>query len=131
MYPQTELDNVSAMLEDAERKGIKTAKDVAGLESQLQDSQVSLRPCESSSSDHNSFPVRLTKQMSPTQELLQEETRQKLNLSSRIRQLEEEKNALQEQQEEDEEARKNLEKQLLTLQAQVRITLPGLGAHSA
>jgi len=33
--------------------------------------------------------------------------------------LEEEKNSLQEQQEEDEEARKNLEKQLLTLQAQV------------
>lgn len=54
------------------------------------------------------------------QELLQEETRQKLNLSSRMRQLEEEKNALQEQQEEDEEARKNLEKQMLTLQAQVR-----------
>lgn len=37
---QTELDNVSALLEDAERKGIKTAKDVAGLESQLQDQQV-------------------------------------------------------------------------------------------
>lgn len=53
------------------------------------------------------------------QELLQEETRQKLNLSSRLRQLEEEKNTLQEQQEEDEEARKNLEKQILTLQAQV------------
>ncbi|KAK7939054.1 hypothetical protein WMY93_002380 [Mugilogobius chulae] len=49
----------------------------------------------------------------------QEETRQKLNLSSRLRQLEEEKNALQEQQEEDEEARKNLEKQLLSLQAQL------------
>lgn len=51
--------------------------------------------------------------------MLQEETRQKLNLSSRIRQLEEEKNNLQEQQEEEEEARKNLEKQLATLQAQV------------
>lgn len=37
---QTELDNVSTMLEDAERKGIKMAKDVAGLESQLQDQQV-------------------------------------------------------------------------------------------
>lgn len=37
---QTELDNVSAMLEDSERKGIKMGKDVAGLESQLQDSQV-------------------------------------------------------------------------------------------
>uniref|UniRef100_A0A803W2I7 Myosin heavy chain 10 n=1 Tax=Ficedula albicollis TaxID=59894 RepID=A0A803W2I7_FICAL len=53
------------------------------------------------------------------QELLQEETRQKLNLSSRIRQLEEEKNNLQEQQEEEEEARKNLEKQMLALQAQL------------
>lgn len=37
---KTELDNVSAMLEDAERKGIKMAKDGAGLESQLQDQQV-------------------------------------------------------------------------------------------
>lgn len=37
---KTELDNVSAMLEDAERKGIKMTKDVAGLESQLQDQQV-------------------------------------------------------------------------------------------
>lgn len=58
-------------------------------------------------------------QLTVVQELLQEETRQKLNLSSRIRQLEEERNSLQEQQEEDEEARKNLDKQLLTLQAQV------------
>uniref|UniRef100_A0A8D0EBA9 Myosin heavy chain 10 n=1 Tax=Salvator merianae TaxID=96440 RepID=A0A8D0EBA9_SALMN len=52
-------------------------------------------------------------------ELLQEETRQKLNLSSRIRQLEEEKNNLQEQQEEEEEARKNLEKQVVALQSQL------------
>uniref|UniRef100_A0A8C7VP82 Myosin heavy chain 10 n=1 Tax=Oncorhynchus mykiss TaxID=8022 RepID=A0A8C7VP82_ONCMY len=52
-------------------------------------------------------------------ELLQEETRQKLNMSSRIRQLEEEKSTLQEQQEEDEVARRNLEKQLCTLQAQL------------
>jgi predicted nuclease with TOPRIM domain len=42
-------------------------------------------------------------------------------MSSRIRQLEEEKSTLQEQQEEDEVARRNLEKQLCTLQAQVRI----------
>ena len=61
------------------------------------------------------------------QELLQEETRQKLNLSGRIRQLEEEKSALQEQQEEDEEARKNLEKQMLTIQAQVGQVGSGVG----
>lgn len=57
--------------------------------------------------------------MRPAQELLQEETRQKLNLSSHIRQLEVEKTTLVEQQEEEEEARQNLEKQLQTLQAQV------------
>lgn len=37
---QTELDNVSALLEDAEKKGIKLAKDASSLESQLQDTQV-------------------------------------------------------------------------------------------
>lgn len=56
------------------------------------------------------------------QELLQEETRQKLNLSSRIRQLEEEKGNLLEQQEEEEEARKALEKQIISLQAQVPLS---------
>lgn len=37
---QNELDNVSTLLEEAEKKGIKFAKDAAGLESQLQDTQV-------------------------------------------------------------------------------------------
>lgn len=43
-----------------------------------------------------------------------------MNLSGQIRQLEGEKNTLLEQQEEDEEARRNLEKQLQTVQAQVQ-----------
>lgn len=74
---------------------------------------------------------KLTGQMlAVIQELLQEETRQKLNLSSRIRQLEEERNSLQEQQEEDEEARKNLEKQLLTVQAQVEPTVSSVDNYS-
>lgn len=51
----------------------------------------------------------------------QEETRQKLNLSGQIRQLEADKNNLLEQQEEDEEARRSLEKQLQTVQVQVHI----------
>lgn len=57
--------------------------------------------------------------MTSSQELWQEETRQKLNLSGQVRQLEGEKNTLVEQQEEEEEARRNLEKQLQTVQAQV------------
>lgn len=37
---QNELDNVSTLLEEAEKKGMKFDKDAAGLESQLQDTQV-------------------------------------------------------------------------------------------
>lgn len=43
--------------------------------------------------------------------LLEEETKQKLALSSRLRQLESEKETLHEQLEEEEEAKRNLEKQ--------------------
>lgn len=52
-------------------------------------------------------------------ELLQEETRQKLSQSSRLRQLEDEQINLREQLEEEEEAKKNVEKQLQVAQAQV------------
>lgn len=53
------------------------------------------------------------------QELLTEETRQKLSQSTRLRQLEEEHHSLREQLEEEEEAKKNAEKQIGALQAQV------------
>uniref|UniRef100_A0A8C9ZY88 Myosin-9 n=1 Tax=Sander lucioperca TaxID=283035 RepID=A0A8C9ZY88_SANLU len=53
------------------------------------------------------------------QELLQEETRQKLANSTRLRQLEDEQNNLREQLEEEEEAKRNVEKQLQTVQAQL------------
>lgn len=53
------------------------------------------------------------------QELLQEETRQKLSQVTKLRQLEDEQNSLREQLEEEEEAKKNVEKQLQMAQAQV------------
>lgn len=55
--------------------------------------------------------------MSAEQELLQEENRQKLSLSTRLKQVEDEKeNSLKEQLEEEEEApSRNLEKQISTL----------------
>uniref|UniRef100_A0A8C3ALG0 Myosin heavy chain 9 n=1 Tax=Cyclopterus lumpus TaxID=8103 RepID=A0A8C3ALG0_CYCLU len=49
-------------------------------------------------------------------ELLQEETRQKLSNSTRLRQLEDEQNNLREQLEEEEETKRNVEKQLQTVQ---------------
>lgn len=53
------------------------------------------------------------------QELLQEETRQKLSLSTRMRQLEGEQNNLRELLEEEEESKRNVEKQVSALQCQV------------
>jgi myosin protein heavy chain len=54
----------------------------------------------------------LESQLTESQQLLEEETRQKLALSSKLRQIESEKEALQEQLEEDEEMKKNYEKKL-------------------
>lgn len=56
---------------------------------------------------------------SQPQELLEEETRQKLSLSTRLRQMEDEQNGLREMLEEEEEGKKNVEKQVSVLQAQV------------
>uniref|UniRef100_A0A8C3UXT9 Myosin heavy chain 10 n=1 Tax=Catharus ustulatus TaxID=91951 RepID=A0A8C3UXT9_CATUS len=97
-----QVQELTAKVSEGERLRVELAEKA----NKLQVSSASLRSC-------SALPLPVF------QELLQEETRQKLNLSSRIRQLEEEKNNLQEQQEEEEEARKNLEKQMLALQAQV------------
>lgn len=55
-----------------------------------------------------------------SQEQLQEETKTKLALSSRLRQLESERENLQEQLDEEEEGKKNLEKQLAIVSTQVK-----------
>uniref|UniRef100_A0A452IGJ1 Myosin heavy chain 14 n=1 Tax=Gopherus agassizii TaxID=38772 RepID=A0A452IGJ1_9SAUR len=81
---QSELDSVSGALGTTESKTTKLAKELATAESHLQD----------------------------TQELLQEETRQKLALGSRVWQLEEEKGAVLEQLEEEEAVKANLNRQI-------------------
>lgn len=53
------------------------------------------------------------------QELLQEETRQKLNVGTKLRQVEDERNTLQEQLDEETEAKQNLERHISTLNIQV------------
>lgn len=54
-----------------------------------------------------------------SQELLQDETRQKMTLASRVRVLEEEKNGLMERLEEEEERAKELTRQIQTHTQQV------------
>ncbi|XP_074484993.1 myosin-11a isoform X2 [Sebastes fasciatus] len=86
-----ELESVTNLLNEAEGKNIKLSKDVSGLTSQLQDSQ----------------------------EQLAEETRQKLQFSTKLRQAEDDKNNLQEQLEEEMEAKRNVERHVSTLNIQL------------
>eukprot|EP00064_Thunnus_orientalis_P007044 superscaffoldBa00000761_g7063 len=88
---KVELESVTNLLNEAEGKNIKLSKDVSSLSSQLQDSQ----------------------------ELLAEETRQKLQFSTKLRQAEDDKNSLQEQLEEEMEAKRNVERHVSTLNIQL------------
>uniref|UniRef100_A0A8C7JAH9 Myosin-9 n=1 Tax=Oncorhynchus kisutch TaxID=8019 RepID=A0A8C7JAH9_ONCKI len=83
--------NPPVVLSVVEGKSIKATKDCSTVESQLQDVQA----------------------------LLQEETRQKLSFTTRLRQMEDDQNSLRETLEEEEQGKKNTEKQLYTLQAQL------------
>lgn len=68
-------------------------------------------------------PASVLSEPSPVvlqQELLAEETRQKLQLSTKLRQAEDDKNSLQEQLEEEMEAKRNVERHVSTLNIQVR-----------
>ncbi|XP_054088736.1 myosin heavy chain, non-muscle isoform X2 [Zeugodacus cucurbitae] len=89
---QQEAENITNQLEEAELKASAAIKSASNMESLLTEAQ----------------------------QLLEEETRQKLSLSSKLRQLESEKEALQEQLEEDEEAKRNYERKLAELTAQMQ-----------
>lgn len=63
------------------------------------------------------------------QELLAEETRQKLQVSTKLRQAEDDKNSLQEQLEEEMEAKRNVERHVSTLNIQVSIRVTEALGH--
>lgn len=122
---------MASLLNEAEGKNIKLSKDVSTLNSQLQDAQV--RP------ENRSRPeIKRSPFLTPPpfllllQELLSEETRQKLNVSGRLRQMEEDRNSLMEQLEEETEAKRVVERQLSNLNMQVSSIRPEerrRGAH--
>ncbi|KAH8346370.1 hypothetical protein KR084_008626, partial [Drosophila pseudotakahashii] len=89
---QQEAENITNQLEEAELKASAAVKSASNMESQLTEAQ----------------------------QLLEEETRQKLGLSSKLRQIESEKEALQEQLEEDDEAKRNFERKLAEVTAQMQ-----------
>lgn len=113
-----ELESVAGLLNEAEGKNIKLSKDVSSLSSQLQDAQVKHSPDDVNTAG----PKPLTPHLPSLQELLSEETRQKLNVSGRLRQMEEDRNGLMEQLEEETEAKRAVERQMSSLNMQVSNT---------
>uniref|UniRef100_A0A8C5AWC8 Myosin heavy chain 11 n=1 Tax=Gadus morhua TaxID=8049 RepID=A0A8C5AWC8_GADMO len=91
VFLQIELESVTVLLNEAEGKNIKLSKDVSTFSAQVQD----------------------------TQELLAEETRQKLQFSTKLRQAEDDKNSLQDQLDEEVEAKRNVERHVSTLNIQL------------
>uniref|UniRef100_A0A8C4GL41 Myosin, heavy chain 14, non-muscle n=1 Tax=Dicentrarchus labrax TaxID=13489 RepID=A0A8C4GL41_DICLA len=83
---ECEIEAISSNLSSSDTKSLRLSKEVSSLESQLNDAK----------------------------ELLQDETRQKMALGSRVRALEEEKNGLMERLEEEEERAKELTRQIQT-----------------
>ena len=88
---QNELEGASTQFEEADSKVAHLSKNVTSLESQLADAQ----------------------------DMLQEETRQKLAVQSRLRQSDDKVETMQDQLEEEEEARKSQEQKVNQLTQQV------------
>lgn len=109
---------MSTALSEAESKAIRLSKELSSAESQLHDTQVTLLVSLTPSSTLPPTPPDPYRPFHP-QELLQEETRAKLSLGSRVRALEAEAAGLREQMEEEVVARERAGRELQSTQAQV------------
>lgn len=117
---------MSGSLSSFETKSLRFSKEVNSLESQLNDAKVTNK-----THSRIGFYTRLVQHgcgrgpftlgllFSALQESLQDETRQKMTLATRVRALEEEKNGLMERLEEEEERSKELTRQIQTHSQQV------------
>lgn len=122
-FPQAELENVSGALSEAESRAIRLSKELSSTEAQLHDVQVtcphSPAPAPGPAPPASLPTPDLHAPLHP-QELLQEETRAKLALGSRVRALEADAAGLREQLEEEAAARERAGRELQAAQVQVR-----------
>nr|XP_018907941.1 PREDICTED: myosin heavy chain, non-muscle isoform X2 [Bemisia tabaci] len=116
---ETALSEIQSKLIEAERSRTELSERLQKLNSESESIVNQLEEAELRASTAIKNAGLMETQLAEAQVLLEEETKQKLALSSRLRQVESEKESLQEQLEEEEEAKKNLEKQVVALSLQV------------
>ncbi|CAM4698348.1 unnamed protein product [Leuciscus chuanchicus] len=107
-----QLQEVNARLLQADREREEREERLSKLQSELESLSSSLSSSDSKSHRLSKEVSSLESQLHDVQELLQEETRQKLTLGSRVRALEEEKTGLMERLEEEEEKTRELTRQI-------------------
>ncbi|ROL49888.1 Myosin-10 [Anabarilius grahami] len=107
-----QLQEVNARLLQAEREREEREERLGKLQSELESLSNSLSSSDSKSHRLSKEVSSLESQLHDVQELLQDETRQKLALGSRVRALEEEKAGLMERLEEEEEKTRELTRQI-------------------
>ncbi|XP_051721635.1 myosin-10 isoform X7 [Ctenopharyngodon idella] len=107
-----QLQEVNARLLQAEREREEREERLSKLQSELESLSNSLSSSDSKSHRLSKEVSSLESQLHDVQELLQDETRQKLALGSRVRALEEEKAGLMERLEEEEEKTRELTRQI-------------------
>ncbi|XP_049817618.1 myosin heavy chain, non-muscle isoform X2 [Aethina tumida] len=116
---ESQLSELQAKLAEVERVKNELQEKTTKLQQEAESVAQQLEEAELKASTALKNQATAESQFNETQAALEEETRQKLALSSKLRQLESDKETLQEQIEEEEEAKKNLEKQLATLNVQL------------
>jgi len=116
---ESQLAEVTGKLAEVERSRVELQEKTVKLQQEVENIASQLEQAELKASAAVKSQATLESQFTEAQAALEEETRQKLALSSKLRQLESDKEALQEQIEEEEEAKKNLDKQLAVLNLQL------------
>lgn len=116
---ESQFSELQARLAEAERGRGEGSERLVRLQTEIETITVQLVDAESKLTIAIKSQTTIEQQLIEVQALLEEETRQKLALSSRLRQADSERESLQNQLEDEEESKRQLEKQISSLNIQL------------
>ncbi|XP_043216625.1 myosin heavy chain, non-muscle-like isoform X2 [Amphibalanus amphitrite] len=116
---ESQLSELTVKLQESDRTRQELQEKVARSQNEVESLSTQLEQIETKATQSAKSSTTLEANLAEAQALLEEETRQKLALNSRLRTAEEQRGQLQDQLEEEEEAKQQLEKQLGQAQTQL------------
>merc|ERR550534_2696158 len=116
---ESQFSELQSRLAEAERGRGEGSERLVRLQAEIDSLSVQLVEAESKLTVALKSQTSIEQQLAEVQALLEEETRQKLALSSRLRQADSERESLVNQLEDEEESKRQLEKQITILSVQV------------